>query len=92
MNYAHPSNGCEVGNGPSPAVPITFAPSPCLSPMLVPSAGIRTPLGFAPGGSSAGRGPGSAGGFPATQIVLVKMRFDLHQLEPVENMSPLGWW
>lgn len=49
MNYAHPSNGCEVGNGPSPAVPITFALSPCLSPMLVPSAGIRTPLGFAPG-------------------------------------------
>ena len=37
MNYACPSNGWEVGNGPSPAVPLTFAHGPCFSLMLVPA-------------------------------------------------------
>lgn len=43
MNYAHPSKGWEVGNGPSPAVPFTFTHSPCFSLMLLPVAACRLP-------------------------------------------------
>lgn len=37
MNYARSSNGWEVENTSSPAVPFTFAHSPCFSLMLVPA-------------------------------------------------------
>lgn len=92
MNYAHPSTGWEVGNGPSPAVRSPSLPVPvsprCLTPLrgfvpILVGLGADPPLEGVPAVLEASQPP---------QIVFVKMRFDLYQREPVENVSPLGWW